>query len=183
MLLGLASGNTFLDPSGAQLSGNISSINPELAGVAKQAFYDFGERPIWTERHSYGTSENKGSAIFSGRREGFGLYFARLIRPIWKCKFTAVTAIGLQGLNVSEPTLSNVQKNLFALKDFLTRNPHLFHSSPSDPTSNRTPVTEQEAWKVLKQPLIQPGLSTKARFFTGGAKISLRSSNTSVKDN
>lgn len=148
MLLGLASGNTFLDPSGGQSSGIISTITPELAGVAKQAFYDFGERPIWTERHTYGTSENKGSAIFSGRREGFGLYFARLIRPIWKSKLTAVTPFGLQVLNASETTLSNVQKNLFALKEFLTRNPHLFHSSPSEPTSSRTSVTEQEAWKV-----------------------------------
>jgi len=51
-------------------------------------------------------------------------------------------------LNASETLLLNVQKNLFALKDFLTRNPHLFHSSPSEPTSSRTLVTEQEAWKV-----------------------------------
>ena len=51
-------------------------------------------------------------------------------------------------LNASETLLLNVQKNLFALKDFLTRNPHLFHSSPSEPTSSRALVTEQEAWKV-----------------------------------
>jgi hypothetical protein len=55
---------------------------------------------------------------------------------------------GTQVLNVSETLMLNVQKNLFALKDFLTRNPHLFHSSPSEPTSSRTLVTEQEAWKV-----------------------------------
>lgn len=55
MLLGLASGNTYLDTAEGS-SGNISMINPELAAVAKQAFYDFGERPIWTERVTYGTS-------------------------------------------------------------------------------------------------------------------------------
>lgn len=107
MLLGLASGNTFLDPSGALTSGTINTVSAEIAAVAKQAFYDFGERPIWTERVMYGTTgtsfrfsrplnrllnfviaENKGSAIFSGRREGFALYFARLVRPFWKKKVT-----------------------------------------------------------------------------------------------
>ena len=147
ILLGLASGNTYLDSSGSQTPGALATISPELAAVAKQAFYDFGERPIWTERVMYGTSENKGSAIFSGRREGFALYFARLIRPIWKGKLTTPSS-GQQALNIAETTLVDVQKNLFALKDFLTRNPHLFHSAPSETTSTRTPMTEQEAWKV-----------------------------------
>lgn len=57
MLLGLASGNTFLDGSDGSSSGTISMMNPEIAAVAKQAFYDFGERPMWTERVTYGTSE------------------------------------------------------------------------------------------------------------------------------
>lgn len=57
MLLGLASGNTFLDGSDGSSSGTISTMNPEIAAVAKQAFYDFGERPMWTERVTYGTSE------------------------------------------------------------------------------------------------------------------------------
>ena len=53
MLLALASGNTFLDGTD-QLSGTISSVSPDLAAVAKQAFYDFGERPTYTERVTYG---------------------------------------------------------------------------------------------------------------------------------
>jgi len=57
MLLGLASGNTFLDIGDGYGTGNITTINPELAAVAKQAFYDFGERPIWAERMTYGTSK------------------------------------------------------------------------------------------------------------------------------
>lgn len=57
MLLGLASGNTFLDIGEGSGSGNISSISPEIAAVAKQAFYDFGERPTWSERVTYGKSE------------------------------------------------------------------------------------------------------------------------------
>ncbi|KDR84906.1 hypothetical protein GALMADRAFT_233368 [Galerina marginata CBS 339.88] len=148
MLLGLASGNTFLDPSDSLTAGTISTVSPEIAAVAKQAFYDFGERPIWTERVMYGTAENRGSAIFSGRREGFALYFARLVRPFWKSKMTTAGPSGTQVLNASEIVLLNVQRNLYALKEFLFRNPHLFHSSPSEPTSNRSLVTEQEAWKA-----------------------------------
>ncbi|KJA29400.1 hypothetical protein HYPSUDRAFT_32851 [Hypholoma sublateritium FD-334 SS-4] len=148
MLLGLASGNTFLDPSDKLTSGTISTVSPEISAVAKQAFYDFGERPIWTERAMYGTAENKGTAIFSGRREGFALYFARLVRPFWKSKMTTILSNGTQALNASETLLLNAQTNLLALKDFLSRNPQLFHSSPSEPSSARTMLTEQEAWKA-----------------------------------
>lgn len=34
------------------------------------------------------SGDTSGSAIFSGRREGFAIYFARLVRPIWKDKVT-----------------------------------------------------------------------------------------------
>ena len=57
MLLGLASGNTFLDTGDGSGVGKIATMSPEFAAVAKQAFYDFGERPIWAERVTYGTSE------------------------------------------------------------------------------------------------------------------------------
>jgi len=44
-----------------------------------------------------------------------------------------------------------VQKNLFALKEFLDRNPHLFHSTPGDLAASRSPAGhEQEAWKVCQ---------------------------------
>lgn len=32
--------------------------------------------------------EGSGTAIFSGRREGLAMYFARLVRPFWKAKLT-----------------------------------------------------------------------------------------------
>lgn len=53
MLLALASGNTYLDGENPP-SGPVIYTTPEIAAVAKQAFYDFGERPIWTERVTYG---------------------------------------------------------------------------------------------------------------------------------
>jgi nuclear pore complex protein Nup155 len=56
MLLALASGNTFLEPDAAFKSGALQTLSPDLATVAKQAFYDFGERPMWAERANFGTS-------------------------------------------------------------------------------------------------------------------------------
>jgi nuclear pore complex protein Nup155 len=53
MLLSLAAGNVFVDPDTSH-TGTIGMVAPDLASVAKQAFYDFGERPIWTERVTYG---------------------------------------------------------------------------------------------------------------------------------
>ena len=35
--------------------GTLSSVSMEIAAVAKQAFYDFGERPTYTERVTYGS--------------------------------------------------------------------------------------------------------------------------------
>ena len=55
MLLALASGNTFLDLGDQSALGAVTTVSPDLATVAKQAFYDFGERPMWAERTTYGT--------------------------------------------------------------------------------------------------------------------------------
>ncbi|KAJ7492694.1 nucleoporin [Mycena latifolia] len=148
MLLGLASGNTFLDSTDDSTSGTISMISPDVAAVAKQAFYDFGERPMWTERVTYGTTDSQGTAIFSGRREGLALYLARLVRPLWKSKLTAIGPSGLQQSAIPDKTLVIIQKNVYALKDFLDKNPHLFHSSPGETGNTRSAVSEQEAWKA-----------------------------------
>ncbi|KAH9950428.1 nucleoporin [Amylocystis lapponica] len=149
MLLAIASGNTFLDLSEQSGFGTISTVSPDLAAVAKQAFYDFGERPMWAERVTYGTSDGSGTAIFSGRREGLALYFARLLRPCWKAKLTKLGAAGLHELNVLDEILIAIQKNLYALKELLDTNPHLFHSAPGDHTGARSAAaSEQEAWKA-----------------------------------
>lgn len=50
---------------------------------------------------------------------------------------------------MNDNLLVTIQKNLYALKDFLDKNPHLFHSTPGDPAASRNTVGhEQEAWKV-----------------------------------
>ena len=57
MLLGIASGNIFLEHKDGSSAGAINMLSPDIVAVAKQAFYDFGERPMWTERVTYGTSK------------------------------------------------------------------------------------------------------------------------------
>lgn len=158
MLLALACGNTFIDQSDPSPISGVSTLSPEVAKVAKQAFYDCGERPVWTERLAYGTNvgDGTGTALFSGRREGFALYFARLVRPVWKSKLTKLGSLGLHETNISEDLLFMVQKNLFALKDFLDKNPHLFHSGTADYTGARAaPASDQEAWKAEQNSVAQ----------------------------
>lgn len=56
-----------------------------------------------------------------------------------------------------------VQKNLFVLKDFLDKNPHLFHSAPGDhPGARGASASEQEAWKA-EQSSVSQLLSLLAR--------------------
>ena len=52
MLLALASGNTFIsgDKSSSYKSGSLIAISAESAGLAKQAFFDLGEKPLWVDR-------------------------------------------------------------------------------------------------------------------------------------
>lgn len=95
------------------------------------------------------------------------MYFARLVRSLWKDKLTKPgydpesllltlhiltihRSLGLQQSNFEDKLLVTLQKNLFALKEFLDTNPHLFHSVPGEHTVSRTSSgNEQEAWKVI----------------------------------
>ena len=88
MLLALASGNTVLasDKNRYSLYDEVERLSPDLAAIAKQAFYELGDRPVWVER-GYG-GDSHGNVIFSGRREGLAMYFARLVRPLWRTKVT-----------------------------------------------------------------------------------------------
>lgn len=46
-----------MDSGDHSMPGTLCTVSPDVANIAKQAFYDFGERPIWTERVTYGTSK------------------------------------------------------------------------------------------------------------------------------
>ena len=49
--------------------------------------------------------------------------------------------------NIPDSALVTIQKNLYALKEFLDNNPQLFGSSPGDHLGSRS-NNDQEAWKV-----------------------------------
>lgn len=88
MLLALASGNTFLSADRLTTSAfdEIINLSQEMASIARQAFYELGDRPHWIERVFAG--DGHGHVVFSGRREGLAMYMARLVRPIWLTKVT-----------------------------------------------------------------------------------------------
>jgi nuclear pore complex protein Nup155 len=59
------------------------------------------------------------------------------------------SSLGLQRLNLSDERLLHIHRNLSALQTFLDNNPHLFQSTPGDPTGARAGNTnDAEAWKV-----------------------------------
>ncbi|TRM60230.1 Non-repetitive/WGA-negative nucleoporin C-terminal-domain-containing protein [Schizophyllum amplum] len=139
MLLELACGNSFVN------------FNPasSMGATVKQAFFELGERPVWTERVTYGaptTGGNQGTTTYSGKREGFALYLARLLRPFWRAKLLTPSGTAI---SVSADVLNTIQTNLMSLKNFLDQNPSLFHSAPLDTSSPRASsnIPEQEALK------------------------------------
>ena len=88
MLLALASGNTFLAPDKLSISAydEVVTLSQDLSGIARQAFYEIGDKPHWVERGFGG--DGQGNVLFSGRRDGLAIYLARLLRPIWRSKVT-----------------------------------------------------------------------------------------------
>ncbi|KIY65128.1 nucleoporin [Cylindrobasidium torrendii FP15055 ss-10] len=149
MLLGLASNNSFLAPSDDAPSG---ALSPDILNLVKQAFYDLGERPVYPNTSAWQpqATDNK-KIVFSGRKEGFSIYFARLVRPIWKTKIItpgAGPAIFLP--TAPENLIVTIQKNLAGLKDFLDQNPHMFHMMPTG--ANGSSVSpEMDAWKAEQE--------------------------------
>lgn len=70
-----------------------SGTDARLSNLASQAFFERGGKPVWIDRGAYGGGvvtggEPQGQVLYSGRREGFALYMARLLRPIWNEKIT-----------------------------------------------------------------------------------------------
>jgi hypothetical protein len=68
--------------------GSLYGLN-EVDLEVRSAWFEssfWGMRPI----NCLGIGDPQGSVLFSGKREGFALYFARLVRPIWGSKVTVV---------------------------------------------------------------------------------------------
>ncbi|KAF8309759.1 nucleoporin-domain-containing protein [Clavulina sp. PMI_390] len=148
MCLALACGNSFAISGFTQapLSSSNAFAKPQMADVAvdeglalaaKTIFYEFGQQPAVYP----GTS----TVTFSGRHEGLALYFARLIRPIWKSKITTGPTNN-QSSNLSPSVLTIVQKDLQALMSFLDRNPQLF-TPPGNYSLHGSVDGQFGAWK------------------------------------
>lgn len=97
-LLALAAGNSFLTPDAwephayggvnANALGGLggSNFDARLSHLAAVAFFERGERPVWTDK---GTArDGQRQVSFSGRFEGLAIYLGRLLRPIWGEKVT-----------------------------------------------------------------------------------------------
>ncbi|KAF8527887.1 nucleoporin [Hysterangium stoloniferum] len=140
MLFALASGNIFLSSESGQ------SATPVVANNAKGILFSQSGKPAFKEGIGYGGGDS--NIVFSGRHAGFALYFARVIRPIWRTQITLGDKPSSLKSNVFEQTLVAVQKNLDSLRHFLVTNPHLFDSSQGEFTGNSRATAEQEAWKA-----------------------------------
>jgi nuclear pore complex protein Nup155 len=136
MLLALACGNSFLELDDMSMVGTISNLGPQFADVAKQAFYDFGERPHFTERLTHGTGtsivgssqhlvtlhmelsaltgDGAGTTSFSGRRQGLAYYFARLVRPIWKTKITKLGWVSTHACGFARLTEAEIGRRVYS---------------------------------------------------------------------
>ncbi|KAH7104672.1 nucleoporin-domain-containing protein [Auriculariales sp. MPI-PUGE-AT-0066] len=146
MLLAVAAGNTFIAHEGNDLANlddfSLMAVSPDMSLNAKLLFYAQGGAPLLKAGAVTGSQADT-QILFSGRRDGFALYFARLVRPIWRALIVRKGDNGRLESNVFDSTLVVVQKNLEALRSFLERNPTLFQAS----TEIRDPA-DQEAWKI-----------------------------------
>ncbi|KAM0752957.1 nucleoporin-domain-containing protein [Meredithblackwellia eburnea MCA 4105] len=154
MLLTIAAGNSRVTnadstaPGGGGLGRNAGSA---VADHAKSLFFEGGGRPVSIDRGGYGSGPSVGASdskvIFSGRHEGLAFYLARLIRPIWREKITrpAPTADdkSRQTTNVSEATLTAVQRDLVSLRAFVDQEQHLFTLVPDGGRSAHAAVAYQ----------------------------------------
>ena len=104
-------------------------VSADSIAGAKRLFYEFGGKPVKVDR-GYGhpgvvSGQSSSQIFFSGRHEGLAIYFARLVRPIWREKITVMAPVPTnpkrQISNVAEKTLVSVQRDLTSLKTFIDR--------------------------------------------------------------
>ncbi|EJD55558.1 nucleoporin-domain-containing protein [Auricularia subglabra TFB-10046 SS5] len=147
MLLAIACGNSYLAHEGLEAGDindfSLTTVGPDMAANAKLLFYSQGGVPALKVGVVPGSIAVDSQVVFSGRRDGLVLYFARLVRPLWRGQIVRQGAHGRLEANVFDSTLVTVQRNLESLRSFLERNPTLFSST----VELRDPAL-QEAWKI-----------------------------------
>ncbi|KAI8645641.1 Nup133 N terminal like-domain-containing protein [Parasitella parasitica] len=118
------------------LSIGCSSDENDIVIKANDTFFAYGGLPTSTlpaqlQGNHLGRAIGQTDVAFSGKHDGFVLYFARIVSPVWKLKVftnygndTHAHIIYTQ----MQSTVSNTKDNLSRLKDFMDRNPK-FHDS------------------------------------------------------
>ncbi|GAA5938722.1 uncharacterized protein JCM15063_004847 [Sporobolomyces koalae] len=178
MLLAIAAGNSQLvinqnEPTSIGMNGfassNARNTPTSIADQAKGLFFEGGGRPISIDRGGYGAAPSSQAAadnkvIFSGRHEGLALYFARVIRPIWKMKITrpapSAADPGRQTSYLPDSVLSSVQHDLMSLRTFIEQEHNLFTHLPDSAArmsqdSSSPFQAEQKSLNALRLLLIQ----------------------------
>ncbi|KAF9907927.1 hypothetical protein EC991_010366 [Linnemannia zychae] len=139
MCIAILCGHPALSPvvAGTQFMTSIST--GPIAAFAERLLLEWGGKRNPAEQPTNNISSMAGSALgrpvsqssvgqYTYRHTALSLYLARLLRPIWKRKVLKVTNVirGLVDSEISDVVLTAVQKDLFALRAYLTSRIELF---------------------------------------------------------
>ncbi|CAO0792466.1 unnamed protein product [Mucor circinelloides] len=120
------------------LSIACSSDERDIVMKANDTFFAYGGLPTSTlptqiPGNHLGRAIGQTDVAYSGKHDGFVLYFARIIAPVWKLKAFAYHGNDMNAHLIYtqiQSTLSNTKVNLLQLKEFMDRNPK-FHNAAS----------------------------------------------------
>ncbi|KAF9579638.1 hypothetical protein BGW38_004029, partial [Lunasporangiospora selenospora] len=160
----LCSHPTILTATGSQQMARAQSVSDQVATTAERLLLEWGGKRTVKEAQvndRFASANRMGSELgrpvsqtsagqYTYRHSGLCLYFARLLRPIWKRKVIKVVNAprGLVDSEVSDPVLTSVQKDLFALRAYLLANIEFFTPRilvPSNPPGENEQIEIENA--------------------------------------
>ncbi|GAN01153.1 nucleoporin-domain-containing protein [Mucor ambiguus] len=120
------------------LSIACASDERDIVMKANDTFFAYGGLPTSTlptqiPGNHLGRAIGQTDVAYSGKHDGFVLYFARIIASVWKLKAFANHGNDMNAHLIytqTQSTLSNTKENLCQLKMFMDRNPK-FHNAAS----------------------------------------------------
>ncbi|KAL9557197.1 hypothetical protein MBANPS3_001500 [Mucor bainieri] len=120
------------------LSIACASEENDIIMKANDTFFAYGGLPTSTlpaqiPGNHLGRAIGQTDVAYSGKHDGFVLYFARIVSSVWKLKAFANrgNAVNAHVIDTqTQSTLSNTKENLYQLKLFMDRNPK-FHNAAS----------------------------------------------------
>ncbi|KAF7731213.1 hypothetical protein EC973_000628 [Apophysomyces ossiformis] len=142
----------------AVICANLGATTPEQADVVRGAtklFFEYGGVPSASGAafdSSYLQSMTATGLQFSGKHDGFALYFSRLIRPLWKTKLFEQSdkPTPIAKYTQLQAAFTNVQWSLSRLKEFMDVNT-AFHTLSSIADARLLSSDEVHAQVLLKE--------------------------------